>query len=198
MANEVVFHIGNNANHLAQAKLWVDRAYFEVQGSRIFRETQATATVATVIGTVDYALATDFYAILDVKNTTRVKRMTQRSILGFDKLPAATSTAPTDYAIFGTRLYVYPTPDAIYTLTYRYRKNLAALADGDNHLLSSPWTQVIVMRAAAMGFDYLNEIERAQAARVAARSAAAMISDPLTEDLIDRNEPTSVVGLVGQ
>lgn len=196
MATEVLHMIGNNANDLTLCKSWVDRAYAEVQHWRPFRVTEASTTFPTVATQANYSLPADFHSVRTVRDTTSSKhRLTQIDQQQFDDQDGVPGP-PTHYAVLENELWLYPTPGDVYTILFRYRKVLPTLADGDHHLLDAPWTDVIVLGAAARGLDYYNEHDRAGKVRGTQSRIARQITDPTSLDLFDRDQDGSLPGVM--
>jgi hypothetical protein len=193
MATEVLHMIGNDDSKLDLCKDWVDRAYAEVQHWRPFRETEASTTFPTVATQANYSLPADFHSVRTVRDSTsRKRRLTRIDQQQYDD-QAPTEGPPTHYAIIENELWLVPTPDAIYTILFRYRKNLPTLADGDHHLLPAPWTDIIVLGAAARGLSYYNEDDRASKVRMMQSRTLRLITDPSSLDLFDNDQDGTVL-----
>jgi hypothetical protein len=100
-----------------------------------FNEARATAsTTAPVasVGTPNYALPTDcieFDSLSLTVNGTRYA-LEQAPWSDIDELVGITAGfgAPNLYALYADQIWLYPVPDAVYTLTLSYLKSLSALS----------------------------------------------------------------------
>lgn len=192
LANEAAYMIGNRTDLLPQLRTFVDRSYREVQTRHDHRILRVSTNFSTAVGTQDYALPGDFWAVRRVKDSTTPRILRQVSPEKWDTL-AVEQRSPLAYSIFESRIWLWPTPDAIYNITFRYRRFLPTLADGDSSLLLPEFDDLIVLGAAARAADYLNEHDRA----LALRRMQRLVSDGLeldeSFDLLDRNEPIELV-----
>lgn len=194
LATEALYLIGNDSTHLNSMKLWIDRAYDEVQCQRHFRETRATTTFDTVVGTSSYSLPADFRSIYSLRDNTNNRKLVQYSPQRFDLLSQSTSGLPTHYILLGSSLYLWPNPDSIISIQLRYRKILTFATDGTSHALPLQWSDPIILAAAARGLDYLNEHDRAIAVRRSYRYFISILPHTEDDDLIDRDDAVSQLG----
>lgn len=195
MATEVVGMLGNKTELLTLAGTWVDRSYSELQLSRPWRNLITTIDFTTDPGTPDYQAAADFYSSLSLRNNDKDTKIQQIGRAKYDRLNQTISaTAPSHYAMIGDVIYLWPLPDAVYQLTHRYRRTLPMLADGDSHLYPPIFDDIIVLGAAARGFDYLNEHERSMSVRRMQRLISTQIEQPEALDLLDRDEAVANLG----
>jgi hypothetical protein len=200
LATEVTFTLGNRAEQLPTAKLWVNRSYQRLQDTIEFPESHVAVTFATVVGNPVHALATvapDLFSIISLRNNTTDKRVRQISLRRYDELALALTGSPIVYTLRGrTSLLLWKVPIAIETLQITYRKRLTPLAvDADLHVLPDAWEEAIVFGATAYGFEANNEIERARQARSSMRATIGQLRDRMAEDLTDRDEAIAPLGL---
>jgi len=197
MSNEVVYQIGQRTDLATIAKTWVNRSYQWLQDVVEFPESQATATIATIISTASYSLPADFFASRSVRNNTLNRKLNQISLENYARLSTASHATPTRYATRArTTLLVWPIPVAIEQLQLEYRKRLPSLtADGDLPLTPEAFEEVIILGAVAYGFDYNNEHERALMTRRNRRAILSELTDRLADDLTDRDEPLAPIGI---
>lgn len=97
--------------------------------------------ITTVGGTQNYALPTDFLAILEVKVTSTVPvRVLESMGPGtFDcYLPPSHSGTPCAYSIVGSEILFGPLPDGVYTIKFLYYSKIPALTNSNttNFLLT--------------------------------------------------------------
>lgn len=195
LANEALVLTGNLAGDLTQMKLWVDRAYDEIQCLRHFRQTYASpVTFSTVVGTPGYALPADFRSIYTVRDNTSNTRLAQASPQRYDLFSQTQQSISTHYVVLGESLILWPKPSAIVTIQVRYRKLLTFASDATPHGLPLQWSDAIVMAAAARGLDYRNEHDRAMACRRVVRYYDENLPSLVDEDLIDRDDAVDQLG----
>ena len=89
------------------------------------RPLESTYTISTTSGTTEYALPTDFgYArslsMLSTMGGPRGKNLDQVEIPWIDS-QATTSGEPETWALYGTSLYLHPSPNSAYSLALRYQ-----------------------------------------------------------------------------
>lgn len=197
LAGEVTYPLGNRSDLATIAKTWVNRSYMRVQDLIEFPEAHVATTFSTVVGTLSYSTPANFFSIIDLRNNTTERRLSQISIPRYDRLKTTQTGSATTYALRArTTILIWPKPIAIEQLSINYRRTLAALvADGDLHVLPDAWEEAIIFGAVAYGFAYLNELERARQARSDFRAIVSQLSDRLAADLTDRDEPIAPVGL---
>lgn len=97
---------------------------------------EATASLSTAAGTQTVALPSDFIAADNVRVTVNgstydLSRRTKAYIDTLTVMPTHTGQ-PCDWAIFANLLWLWPVPDAIYTVTMPYQKSLGALSAADD------------------------------------------------------------------
>ena len=97
---------------------------------------EARATADTVAGQEYYALPEDFrdddsLVIQAISNTYPLIKRTYEEIEQWF-VQSSTTGQPTDYAIYDEQIRLYPIPNAQYTMTLSYYKQLSALSGEDN------------------------------------------------------------------
>ncbi len=93
--------------------------------------------ITTSAGTADYTMPSDLHQLIDLTITVNGQRWPltgpwtyeeYRSVL----VDASASTGqPTNWAVWSDSIYLYPIPDAAYTLTLSYVRNLGLPAAGE-------------------------------------------------------------------
>ncbi len=120
-------YINDAINHYSRFRFW-------------FNETSATQ--ATVSGTATYNWPTDFVQLdsLTITVNSQVRPLRQVSPRDIDEMYTGTTNTgvPTVFAEYKQQFRLYPTPNAIYTLTQYYLKNFTALTTGS--ATSNVWT----------------------------------------------------------
>ena len=127
VASVVDDYINDAINHYSRFRFW-------------FNETSATQN--TVAGTATYSWPATFVALdsLTITVNSRIYPLRQVSPAEIDEMySSATETGhPTVFAMYAQQFRLYPTPDAIYTLTQYFLKTVTALTTGSAS--SNIWT----------------------------------------------------------
>lgn len=131
-----------------------------------FPELETSATASTVDGTAYITTPTDAYLIRHLHDNTSDVPMRPIGYLDYankvDKADTSAEGAPTTWVRMGTKLYLYPTPDAVYTIGIYYRKRPTLLSAGtDVTALNPEWDEPIVMLAEYMLHMKFKDYEKA-------------------------------------
>jgi hypothetical protein len=144
-----------------QNKLWNVRKNF------YFPELETYGTAATVDGTATVSTPTDCMVIRHVWDSTNDTKLTRISFAEYIQMSGrATSTSegkPTRYVRNGDYIYLYPTPDAAYTLYVYYRKRPATMsADADVTEIGAEWDEPILRIAKVLALRKLSQYDEAK------------------------------------
>lgn len=165
---EVIARLGSRTDINARSLVWMNDAYFELLLSPRFPfwELDGSTTFTTVAGTRTYSLAavTDLWFILDLRDTTAIRRLERVDVRDFDEIQHV-SGQPTRYARFANTLELDPTPDAADVIQVRYRKRPNELVIGGVHLLGREWDEILTQLAVLKGREALEQTEQAAAQR---------------------------------
>lgn len=133
--------IGQTQASMNEALVHLTEGYREVAARCEVRELENTGTnVSTVAGTDYVSLPTSpaVFVLLQVDDTTSGTRLWPEpsGMRGRSQYLEATTGVPAQgkpmyYEMTGTRLYLRPTPDAVYVLRLRYKIQPADLVAGD-------------------------------------------------------------------
>lgn len=154
-----------------ECDLLLNQSLWEIGDVFHFREGETSREISTVAGTISYAVAADHNAteVLSIEDDdssqhTRLLPMSETEYE--DRLVDTTSARakPTHYFRRGGYIYLWPTPDDVYTIVDRYKKDLADLISG-GPLLPHSWDELIWMGAAFRRFVELGDVNRAYAFR---------------------------------
>lgn len=121
--------IGQTQASVNEALIHLTEGYREVAARCEVRELENTGTNVSTVAATDYVtLPTDCFVLIQVDDTTNGTRLWPEpsGMRGRSQyLEASTGTPaqgkPLYYEMSGTRLYLRPTPDAIYVLRMRYK-----------------------------------------------------------------------------
>lgn len=119
LQNEVISHQFSDLKYRPLVKTWLNQAQRRMALESNLRTQESSETISTVAGTTSYALPEDFARIIDLHNPTTQELLTPIDIRSFDALPASTGL-PYSYVVIGNQILLYPTPNAIYSLSVRY------------------------------------------------------------------------------
>jgi len=147
---------------VAQARDFLNETYVEMlqrlHSQRFIRQ----GSLNTANGTASYALAAD--AEINSLLTDSVVESASKLVLQEVDYsypashPGMANGRPTCFYRSGDQLYLYPTPDAVYTIQYQYLVKPAALAsDGDTTELPVEWEKILVLGTQARLENFLGE-----------------------------------------
>lgn len=158
-------------------------------GRERFWATVSSQTATTTLGG-QYAALPDGMRTLDIVQVldgATYWPLTVRPLATIDDWQGATTSSgvPSDYAVEGARIRLYPTPDAVYTLTFVGVFSLPALAD-DN--ATNFWTEEAAdLIAATVKYriyrDIIRNSEAMTFAKVAENEALDWLKDETTRKL---------------
>jgi len=190
----IKFQHGNNTEFSTPTDyygIWFNLAYKElatrhkmtgIRKTFNFPQLNVSGTDTTADGTAYIDVPTDALAIQECYNTTNnayLKWMPWREyIKKTDRSTAASESKPTKWHRRGSYIYLYPTPDATYTVTIYYRKVPASLSnDSDVTLLGTEWDQPLLSLATYKSFQWTGQYDKA---KVVKGELDTQISDLLT------------------
>ena len=180
------FQFGNNTEFEAVGSsatnfygLWVNRAYnhlttmdrfFGVRRDFYFPQLETSSTASTVDGTAYVSVPTDCLIIREIYDTTNNRKFVNiphSEYVGYTSRADTTAEGkPTSWVRQGTYIYLYPTPDAAYTLRIYYRKIPTVLsADGAVTAIGDEWDDIVVQLAVYYGKSWTGDYEGAKMAR---------------------------------
>lgn len=117
--------------------------------------------IVTVAGTASYPWPTDLGKLRSLRNKDDAVMLRRLSIRDIDE-HLAVSGKPAGYAIYGTVVIVYPTPDSAYNLGLRYwRLPALMVADLDEPDLPDDYQRVLVYYALQRCYESEDDSEMA-------------------------------------
>lgn len=121
--SEATSIIGNRDDiSQSRASFYANQAAIDVQIAIEPLDLEGIATSSTTSGENRIALPTDFYAVLDLYNTSITPPQALTKWNWYDTDSAQTSLgAPTNYLSFSSYLQLWPSPDSSYSLQLRYQ-----------------------------------------------------------------------------
>ena len=121
-----------------------------------------SSAITTTDGTEYVSVPTDALIIRDIWDETNDRSLDRIAswneyvdYTGRDDTSA--ENKPTEWIRNGTYIYLYPTPDATYTLRVYYRKIPADLTSSGVTLIGSEWDEIILLGAKIKGKTWLGD-----------------------------------------
>jgi hypothetical protein len=133
----------------ARITMYINNALSNICRRVSYYVDEATNDYSTVSGTATYSLPADFAKIRSVRDTGRQMEMASVGLRQIDQ-SSLSSGAPRYYAIDGSNLHLWPTPDGVYPLETRYWKLPAPLvADSDVPTIPADYHNLLIYAANA-------------------------------------------------
>jgi hypothetical protein len=176
--------------------IWVNSAYRYLATLEKISETKRNVFIpdletSTALNTSDgvayIAEPTDALIVREVYDSTNNKRLDWISWQDYvgktDKATAANENKPSYWNRRSGNIYLYPTPDAVYSMTVYYKKVVADLVAADSvTVLGSEWDDIILELANYYGRMWSNEYDRAETCMKAAKSKMVELVDAYTSE----------------
>lgn len=157
MADDLRQMIGNpTSTSITDATLFdlLNKAAQKLSDEFRFKGAKKRVTFPTVIGTNQYTLPTDIFAVRQVWDRTNGKKLNKRGVNWLARNSQAlvsspiTNGKPTDYVSFGTYVQLVPPPDGVYTIELYYTIQMPTLVNPtDVSLLPPNWHDGVVLKA---------------------------------------------------
>ena len=154
--------------------IWVNTAYkrlttrnrfWGLRQDFYFPQLEVSTTASTSAGVAYVSVPSDALIIRGVWDSTNDRTLDniswQEYISYTGRATTSSRNKPTEWIRQGTYIYLYPTPDATYSLTIYYRKvpaSLSALADVT--LIGTEWDEAILLLARIIGLQWMNEMDK--------------------------------------
>lgn len=153
---------------------WLNLAWWELQDKIKLREKEGEASFSTVASQRDYAVNSTISS--DFENTEHVAILVDDEYVALkytyydnfmDKRNDSTDAqgTPEEYSRLGGDLFLWPTPDAVYTISVKYRRTLLDLAQTNGPPIPQPWHEFILLGGVMRGFRAMGEYNRSSAIR---------------------------------
>lgn len=160
--------------------LYLNQSWWEIIDRHHFREKEVTVTFETVAGVRLYNMPSPFEALRklsildsDYKNHTVLNRITIDSYEAKYDEDEDARGFPVEYVREGCAVRLWPTPDAVYTMTQKYWTTLSDLSDTNDPVIPQSWHEIVLFGALWRAFilhmgDYVrgNEAKRHQASLI--------------------------------
>lgn len=150
---------------------------------------RVVVTTQTVIGTQDYAVPADCFAVREVWDSTNNVKLTKRGErwAAEHKWLTPTNARPHSYVRFVNVLQLWPPPDGIYNIDMYYQQTIQDMAaDSDVPVIPIPWHDGLVLKARWYYYDQLrSDIPKASASDVSWRMWLAEMPTSLDQETVD-------------
>lgn len=127
---------GSNVDPIVdRIKDWTNEVYIEICNSGYWRFLETQSSFNTVVGQESYSLASNCQVnrIIDVRETVTPTLLNRIDFKDIDNTYPDTSQTTNNkswyYYFFNNMIYLYPIPDSIFTVKYRYYKTVSELAN---------------------------------------------------------------------
>ena len=150
---------------------YVNMGYFELTGTQEFKELFAIETIPTIADNKTYIHDTGIQSVRGVIDTTNKKSLRRTTIENFHRYDVEVTGQPEIWARESGLIYVWPIPDAVYSLDILHQlipTVLAALTDST--VLNSIWDQAVLLLAAKSALMIKGDVEKTGAYLELARS----------------------------
>lgn len=117
----------------------INDAYRDVATKFRHHKSRKTVSIATIVGTQQYALQTDVGAVLRVWDDTNKKRLKRRGARWFAELGTQENGKPTDYVRRGSNLELLPPADGVYTVQVYYSHTITTLTGTASPDIPETW-----------------------------------------------------------
>lgn len=134
LQDEVLSHQFSATQYRDYIKTRLNQAQAYVAAQTDFRELQEVDTITTVSGTQDTALPSDFQRVVNVTielDSGAIVPLTSETVPDMYQ-HTSTTGRPERYSIVGSTIRLWPTPDSAYTVSLRYYKIPATMADAND------------------------------------------------------------------
>jgi hypothetical protein len=145
-------------------KDWTNEVYLDICNSGYWRFLESSASFNTVIGQESYSLANDCLPdrIISIRETSTPAILYRTDFKLIDVTQPDTSTmtnnTPISYYFFKNNLYLYPVPNSVITIRYRYYKIVTELVNPtDVPAIPEQWKWVLVNGILVRANQYLQD-----------------------------------------
>jgi hypothetical protein len=164
----------------------LNRGYTKVQDDFQYSipECEASTTITTVWGTQEYNKPSDLVRVTGFfDNTFSLERITKQRALQHD----SSNTKPSSYYLYGDKIWLYPTPDSTYPLTFLYAKRLPEITSAVDSVLSKDMEDLMILWACYL---MLMSVEKQQKATMCLTQYTSSKDSQLWNSLYDDDSIT--------
>lgn len=205
--SDLVFELGQRDDLDSLTLGWVNAAYIKIttqnrfwglKKSFYFPELETVDTsLSTADGTAYLTTPTTALIVRTLFNETsnmKLKNISWRKYLDYtDRDTAASEGKPTEWVRSGTKIYLHPTPDAIYNTYVYFRQRPTVLsASNTTTAIGVEWDEIILQTAVIMAHMKLGEFDKAKAKKEEWLDAVSGLIGIYDQELFDRKEVRSL------
>ena len=140
---------------------YINMGYFELTWTQEFKELFAIETIPTVVDSKTYIHSNAIQSVRGVRDTTNKKSLRRTTIENFHRYDVEVTGQPEIWAREGGLLYVWPIPDAIYSLEVLHQQLPTVLATlTDQTVLNSIWDQAVLLLGAKSALMIKGDVEK--------------------------------------
>lgn len=182
--------------NLSYIRLTTRNRFWGLKKSFYFPELEVdNSGTNTTDGTAYITTPTDALIVREVWDSTsdvRLNNIPHSKYIGYTgRADSASEGEPKEWIRQGTYIYLYPTPDATYSMYVYYRKIPAILSSSTKTVIGVEWDEVILQMAYIIGKEWLGEYDKAKAMKESlAESFAGIIGIYDLEELARRPKAT--------
>lgn len=165
--------------NMAYKRLATSDKMWEVKQRFYFPELEVITSVNTTDGNPYILTPSDCLVIRELFDTTNSVRLDWLSWPEYvgktDRFDTTAEGTPSYWHRRGTRIYLYPTPGAVYSINVDYKKRVSSL-DGATYvttILGEEWDDVILEMATYIAWYELNQPDKAKEAKANAKEMIA-------------------------
>jgi hypothetical protein len=175
--SDLTFYLGNRGDISAYVGGWINTAYrdlatrdmfwsMSLPSGFIFPQLATSASSNTTDGVAYVAMPTDAFVLNTIHDATNDRKLEsipfKEYIEKANRADTDSEGKPQHWTRRGTSIFLYPTPDATYSLTVYYRKVPAAMSGGtDVTVLGAEWDEPILKLAVIQSLMRLGEYDKA-------------------------------------
>jgi hypothetical protein len=165
MQDHTIRNLGNRTDLATLVPEWLNTCYLDViTTGRLpelgkfapipVPELDTTGSIYTSDGVATVAQPANLLFPISLRDMTNGAPLREWTIQYYDRHHGTVEGKPYAYALFSKTFYIEPTPDAVYTIQVRYRKDVtipALVADADVSVIGSVWHELLVFGASYRG-----------------------------------------------
>jgi hypothetical protein len=191
LLSEVLAHQFNSGRYSDLIVTWLDQAQKRIYRKSKLRTAQDVYEFDTEADEPEYALPADYARIERVINTDIQNPLLFMEQKDYDDADTSDGT-PDRYVIFGTNLFLYPTPNAAVPIRLRYWTLPPTITTETNPVIPDDYSQLLVEYALSKAYQAEHDFDAATYHRSNFDVELLNLTSETTED--SREAPTRVKG----
>lgn len=162
LQEEVLSHQFSAAKYRDLVKAWLNQGQRRSVIESEIRTQEASDEFSTEANVSSYTLPTDFSREIDFYNTETHELLIPVGVRDYDSFPTSTGR-PYTYTVVGNKLVLYPTPDGVYPLAFRYWKLPSDMVnDTDTPEIPVQYHELLIAYAMKKAFQREDDLQMAQ------------------------------------